>query len=249
MTHELVPPDCHRRNMAERAIQTFKNHFVVILSGVDDRFPLSLWCYLVQPAKLTINLRCQSNVVPKISAHAHMYEQHDYMKCPFPPLGCLVMAHIKPQNRPTWDVHSKVDFSIVTSMEHHRCFNIYIVKTRATLVSNAVFFKHQYVTNPQITPETLVIKAAAELTSALKGLVSQDVETADALAKVGDLFHKIAAAKADRAKAKEQRNLHRTHPISCQVVPLPRVDNNVPPPNKPYPFQGCRQLQNWMVAV
>jgi hypothetical protein len=28
MTHELVPPDCHRRNMAERAIQTFKNHFV-----------------------------------------------------------------------------------------------------------------------------------------------------------------------------------------------------------------------------
>ena len=47
MTHELVPPDCHRRNIAERAIQTFKNHFVAILSGVDDKFPLSLWCYLV----------------------------------------------------------------------------------------------------------------------------------------------------------------------------------------------------------
>jgi hypothetical protein len=42
MTWELVPPDCHQRNMAERAIQTFKNHFVSILSGVDDRFPLSL---------------------------------------------------------------------------------------------------------------------------------------------------------------------------------------------------------------
>ncbi len=39
MTHKLVPPDCHRRYMAERAIQTFKNHFVSILSGVDDRFP------------------------------------------------------------------------------------------------------------------------------------------------------------------------------------------------------------------
>jgi hypothetical protein len=43
MTHKLVPPDCHRRNMAERAIQTFKNHIVLIQSGVDDRFPLSLW--------------------------------------------------------------------------------------------------------------------------------------------------------------------------------------------------------------
>jgi hypothetical protein len=47
MTHELVPPNCHQQNMAERAIQTFKNHFVSILSGVDNRFPLSLWCHLV----------------------------------------------------------------------------------------------------------------------------------------------------------------------------------------------------------
>jgi hypothetical protein len=42
MTHELVPPNCHHCNIAKRAIQTFKNHFVLILSGVDDRFPLSL---------------------------------------------------------------------------------------------------------------------------------------------------------------------------------------------------------------
>ena len=76
------------------------------------------------------------------------------------------------------------------------------------------FFKHQYITNPQITPKTLIMKAAAELTSALKGMVLRDAETADALAKVSDLFHKIAAAKADRAKAKEQRNHHCTHPNS-----------------------------------
>jgi hypothetical protein len=147
MMHELVPPDCHRRNMAEQAIQTFKNHFVAILSGVDDRFPLSLWCYLVRPVELTINLLRQRNVAPKISAYAHVHERHDYMKRPFAPLGCLVMAHVKPQNRRTWDVHGKVGYSIGTSMEHYRCFNIYIVKTRATRVSDAVFFKHQYITN------------------------------------------------------------------------------------------------------
>jgi hypothetical protein len=56
MTWELVPPDCHRRNIAEQEIQTFKNHFVAILSGVDDRFLLFLWCHLVRPAELTINL-------------------------------------------------------------------------------------------------------------------------------------------------------------------------------------------------
>jgi hypothetical protein len=113
-------------------------------------------------------------------------------------------------------------------MEHHRCFNVYIVKTRATRVSDLVFFKHQYITNPQLTPETLVMKAAAELTSALKGTVSQDAETADALAKVSDLFQKIAASKAERAKAKEQRNQHRTHPSSRRAVPIPRVENEPP---------------------
>ena len=56
MFHELVSPDCHHSNITKWAIQTFKNHFVSILSGVDDRFPLSLWCHLVQPAELTINL-------------------------------------------------------------------------------------------------------------------------------------------------------------------------------------------------
>ncbi len=71
------------------------------------------------------------------------------------------------------------------------------MKTRATRVSDSVFFKHQYITNPQHTPETLVLKAAAELTSVLKGTVSQETETADALEKVSELFHKIAEARAN----------------------------------------------------
>jgi hypothetical protein len=98
MTHKLVPPDCHHRNITKRVIQTFKNHFVVILSRVDNRFPLSLWCHLVQPAVPTINLLQQSNVAPKVSMYAHVHGQHDYMKCLFPPLGCTVMAHAKPKN-------------------------------------------------------------------------------------------------------------------------------------------------------
>ncbi len=71
---------------------------MAILSGVDDRFPLSLWCHLVRPAEITINLLRQSNVVPKILAYAHMHRQHNYMKHPFAPLGCAVMAHVKPKN-------------------------------------------------------------------------------------------------------------------------------------------------------
>ena len=35
-TYQLVPPNLHRRNIAERAIRTFKAHFLEILAGVDQ---------------------------------------------------------------------------------------------------------------------------------------------------------------------------------------------------------------------
>jgi hypothetical protein len=103
------------------------------------------------------------------------------------------------------------------AMEHHQCFHIYIVKTRVTRVSSTVFFKHQYITNPQVTPKTLVIKAVSELTSALRGMVSCDGKTAEALTKFSKLFTKIAVAKAAMAKAKEQQNNLQTHPIPAEL--------------------------------
>jgi hypothetical protein len=47
MTYELVPPDNHQCIMAEKAIQTFKDYFVSILSGCAPTFCLHLWCQLL----------------------------------------------------------------------------------------------------------------------------------------------------------------------------------------------------------
>ncbi len=115
------------------------------------------------------------------------------------------MDHVKPKNRQFWDVHVDTGFNIGTGMEHHQCFHIYIVKTRATRISDTVFFKHQCITNLQVTPETLVIKVALDLTCALKGTVSHDGKMTEALQKFSKLFTKIAATKAELAKAKEQQ--------------------------------------------
>jgi hypothetical protein len=43
INYQLAPPHIHRRNNAERAIQTFKNHFISGLCSVDPTFPLKLW--------------------------------------------------------------------------------------------------------------------------------------------------------------------------------------------------------------
>ena len=40
---QLVPPGVHRRNAVERAIRTFKNHFIAGLCSVGKDFPLHLW--------------------------------------------------------------------------------------------------------------------------------------------------------------------------------------------------------------
>ena len=55
-TFQLVPPAMHRRNWAERAICTFKDHFMEILAGADAAFPPYLWDLLLPQAELTLNL-------------------------------------------------------------------------------------------------------------------------------------------------------------------------------------------------
>jgi hypothetical protein len=103
MQYKLFPPINHQCNQTECAMQTFKAHFISILTGINDKFPLSLWCHLLEPTELTLNLLRQSKVAPKISAYAQVHGPHNYMKTPFAPLGCAIQAHLKPEDRRTWD--------------------------------------------------------------------------------------------------------------------------------------------------
>jgi hypothetical protein len=42
IAYQFVPPYCHRHNAAERAIRTFKEHFVAGISSVDPPLPIAL---------------------------------------------------------------------------------------------------------------------------------------------------------------------------------------------------------------
>ena len=66
--YQLEPPHIHRRNAAERAICTFKAHFLSILSGIAKTSPKNLWDLLIPQIELTLNLPRQSTLNPKISA-------------------------------------------------------------------------------------------------------------------------------------------------------------------------------------
>ena len=65
---QLVPPDMHMRNAAERAIRTFKSNFLSILDGVAPDFPRHLWNLLLPQTEMTLNLLWKATVNPAISA-------------------------------------------------------------------------------------------------------------------------------------------------------------------------------------
>ena len=68
INYQLVPPHVHRRNAAERAIRTFKNHFVAGLATTNKRFPLHLWDRLLEQAEMTLNLLWPARNDPEKSA-------------------------------------------------------------------------------------------------------------------------------------------------------------------------------------
>jgi hypothetical protein len=79
-------------------------------------------------------------------------------------------------------------------------------KTQATQLSDTVFFKHQYITDLMVSPESHTVTAAQQLMLAHQGNIPTGNETAEALQKLNKLFTKIAMAKNEAAKAKANHN-------------------------------------------
>jgi hypothetical protein len=144
MTFQLVPPHDHRRNIPEKAIQTFKAHFISILCGTDKEFPLHLWCRLLPQAEHTLNMLQSAQVAPNVSAYAYLWGQHDFNANPFAPLGCKVKAHIKLSVHETWAAHTASGYYIGNAWEHCRCHEVYITDTKHSRICKTVFFKHKY---------------------------------------------------------------------------------------------------------
>ena len=70
---EMVPSGCHRQNAAEVAIRNFKSHFLSVLAGTAESFPLHLlWDRLLPQTEITLNLLRQLNATLTVSAYAHL---------------------------------------------------------------------------------------------------------------------------------------------------------------------------------
>jgi len=139
MKYQLVPPHNHRRNIAEKAIQVFKAHFISILCGADKSFSLHLWDRLLGQAEHTFNMLRTSKMTPLVSAYAYLWGKHDYNANPFAPLGCRVEAHVTLGTKKTWAPHTAIGFYVGNASEHYRCHEIYICDTNHTRTCLIIF--------------------------------------------------------------------------------------------------------------
>ena len=85
--HQLVPPNIRRANNTDRAMQTFKNHFMAVLCNLDKDFHIQLWDRLLQQAKISLNFLRQSITLLFLSVYTHIIGDFDFNSAPLAPPG------------------------------------------------------------------------------------------------------------------------------------------------------------------
>jgi hypothetical protein len=168
ITYQLAQPHIHQRNNTERAIQTFKNHFISGLCYVDPTFPLKLWYKLLPQATITLNLLRKSRINPRMSAYAQSNGHFDFNRTPLAPPGTRIIAHEKPDQRASWDPHGLDSYYLGLALDHYGCYQVHITKTKGTRIFDTVEFFPAKLAIPRTSSKDLASIEALELSNALQ---------------------------------------------------------------------------------
>ena len=77
----------------------------------------------------------------------------------------------------------------MSSPEHYRSWIVFVKQTRSKRITDTVFFKHKYITQPTVTPEDAVVNAYQNLENAIKGINSaQKAAQLEALERIEDML-------------------------------------------------------------
>jgi hypothetical protein len=220
LTYQLAPPHIHRRNAAERAIRTFKNHLLAGLASADPDFPVAHWDRLLHQCVLTLNLLRNSRVNPKLSAYAYLHGNFDFNRTPLAPPGTKVVVHLKSGNRGSWEYHGEEGWYVGPSMEHYRCVKCFLPQTNRVRDADTVkFFPHK-IPFPSTTTTDYLHQAANDILAILKDppkssfpSLESGCITNNALTKIATLLHRASKMPAPIQPSS-----------SAPTAPVPRVE-------------------------
>ena len=232
---QKTPAGAHRRNSAERAIRTFKSHFIAGLRAAHSSFPLCLWDKLLTQAELTLNLLRGSRVNPKLSAWEQMHGIFDYNAAPLGPPGTRVLARDKPHQRGTWAPHGQDAYCIGPALDHYRCCQAWTWGSREERVTDTLTWFPEAVAMP--TPSSLDLIAAGlqdiataltdpQPASPLNPLASQQVKSLrDLIAALNGVLPVDDSAQDDPSRLRVGPQADQDKPDTTSVPKKPTILN------------------------
>ena len=231
---QLVPPHSHRRNLAERAIQTWKGHFKAGLASTDPNFPLSEWDRLIPQANITLNLLRTARTNPALSAYAYIYGNFNFAATPLAPPGTKVIVHINPEVRGTWELNGDQGWYVGPALDHYRCVTCHFPRTRTTRICETVTFIPHDVPIPKVSLTDHLKQAAEDIVSILAQPQSSTTPSLQAGDPVRNALLDIAT-QLQRVEKIPELPKHTTAPTRVTSTQtqnprqVPRVEKSNPP--------------------
>ena len=177
--YQYVPPNNHRANKAERAIGTWKEHFISILSTAPTDTPLALWDDAIDHANLTLSLLQAWQPDPTKSAYEGFHgKPFDYQRHPFAIWGMKVLIHETPSNRSSFAPHGLRGIYLGPSFDHYRSHIVFVIATQTTRISDTLAWFPGEFQMPGSTPVELLQAAIVDLKAALIAVNNTDMVAA-----------------------------------------------------------------------
>ena len=133
---QFVEPTNHHVKAAERAIHTFKNHFISGLCSTDIEWPFQLLNTMTEQAVITCNTLRTSRIDPRKSAYHQLHGNRCNWNCfPMAPPGTRAVLYLDPDNISSWGTRVIDAWSCGPAQDHYRCKNFYVPETRSYITS------------------------------------------------------------------------------------------------------------------
>ena len=166
---QCVPPSTHRRNKAERAIRDWKSHFISGLDNVSRDFLMSLWCELISQCEITINHLRPYLLDPSISAYHGIFgKRYDFLAHPIHPPGTKVVILDPVSTRESWAPKRLNGFYLGPSLQHFRCYRVYVTSTKGIRVSDSLSWHPEKLKLPGSSKEEILFDVLQTVSADLK---------------------------------------------------------------------------------
>ena len=178
---QYITAGSHRANKAERAIRSWKNHFIAGISSVDSSFPMHQWPKLIPQANITINLLRPSSINPLISAYKGIFNSdYDFLAHPIAPPGIKVTVYEPSDNRTSWNPHGVSGYYLGPALQHYRNMVTYIPETNGIRMSDQIDYFPTKFLFPGASTAEILIAAIDNLKLSLNSsnAVTPELETA-----------------------------------------------------------------------